>query len=76
MRISTDINVSGCLIVVFLLILKLSISSITAVELTFELPDNAKECFYQDIQKNQTASLEFQVRLYELQVRHDQKMQL
>jgi len=31
------------------------------VELTFELPDNAKECFYQEIQKNQTATLEFQV---------------
>lgn len=58
MRISSKINVSGCLVVVFLLILKLC----DAVELTFELPDNAKECFYQEIQKNQTANLEFQVR--------------
>lgn len=31
------------------------------VELTFELPDNAKQCFYQDIEKNATALLEFQV---------------
>ncbi|KAL7292027.1 hypothetical protein TKK_0014311 [Trichogramma kaykai] len=31
------------------------------VELTFELPDNAKECFYQEIQKNVTSTLEFQV---------------
>nr|CAD7197573.1 unnamed protein product [Timema douglasi] len=31
------------------------------VELTFELPDNAKECFYQEILKNVTATLEFQV---------------
>ncbi|XP_046390031.1 transmembrane emp24 domain-containing protein 7 [Ischnura elegans] len=31
------------------------------VELTFELPDNAKECFYQEIDKNVTATLEFQV---------------
>lgn len=33
----------------------------TAVELTFELPDNAKECFYQEIEKNVTSTLEFQV---------------
>ncbi|XP_026472175.1 transmembrane emp24 domain-containing protein 7-like isoform X2 [Ctenocephalides felis] len=32
-----------------------------SVELTFELPDNAKECFYQDIQKNTSVTLEFQV---------------
>ncbi|KAJ8670554.1 hypothetical protein QAD02_001813 [Eretmocerus hayati] len=31
------------------------------VELTFELPDNAKECFYQEVDKNVTATLEFQV---------------
>ncbi|XP_053986249.1 transmembrane emp24 domain-containing protein 7-like [Hylaeus anthracinus] len=31
------------------------------VELTFELPDNAKQCFYQEIEKNATAMLEFQV---------------
>ncbi|XP_014234883.1 transmembrane emp24 domain-containing protein 3-like [Trichogramma pretiosum] len=31
------------------------------VELTFELPDNAKECFYQEIEKNVTSTLEFQV---------------
>ncbi|GBP95943.1 Transmembrane emp24 domain-containing protein 7 [Eumeta japonica] len=32
-----------------------------SVELTFELPDSAVECFYQDIEKNTSASLEFQV---------------
>lgn len=31
------------------------------VELTFELPDNAKECFFQEIAKNVTSTLEFQV---------------
>jgi len=31
------------------------------VELTFELPDNAKECFYQEIEKNVSVTLEFQV---------------
>lgn len=33
------------------------------VELTFELPDNAKECFYQEIQKNVSSTLEFQVNI-------------
>lgn len=32
------------------------------VELTFELDDNAKECFYQEIEKNVSSTLEFQVR--------------
>lgn len=36
--------------------------SVTGVELTFELPDNAKQCFYEDIQQNTTVTLEFQVR--------------
>ncbi|XP_033217237.1 transmembrane emp24 domain-containing protein 7-like [Belonocnema kinseyi] len=30
-------------------------------ELTFELPDSSKECFYQEIEKNVSATLEFQV---------------
>lgn len=33
------------------------------VELTFELPDNAKECFYQEIQKNVSSTIEFQVNI-------------
>lgn len=32
-----------------------------SVELTFELPDSAVECFYQEIEKNTSASLEYQV---------------
>lgn len=32
-----------------------------SVELTFELPDSAMECFYQDIEQNTSASLEYQV---------------
>lgn len=31
------------------------------VELSFELSDNAKECFYQEIEKNVSSTLEFQV---------------
>lgn len=38
-----------------------SILRVGSVELTFELPDNAKECFYQEIEKNVSSTLEFQV---------------
>lgn len=34
---------------------------IIASELTFELPDNGKECFYSEIKANTSATLEFQV---------------
>ncbi|XP_055385128.1 transmembrane emp24 domain-containing protein 7 [Condylostylus longicornis] len=34
---------------------------ISCVEFTFDLPDNAEDCFYEMIQKNTTAFLEFQV---------------
>lgn len=37
---------------------------VNSVELTFELPDNARECFFEEIKKNQTATLEFQVSLF------------
>lgn len=39
------------------------IDTINSVELTFELPDNSKECFYQEVGKNKTAILEYQVNL-------------
>lgn len=48
-------------IYIFIGILSKIILNSVAVELTFELPDNAKECFYEQIAKNQTATLEFQV---------------
>ncbi|KAJ8977690.1 hypothetical protein NQ317_005422 [Molorchus minor] len=32
-----------------------------ATELTFELPDSAKECFYEEIPKNTSCTLEYQV---------------
>lgn len=35
--------------------------AVTGVELTFELADNARECFYETIQQNETSTLEFQV---------------
>lgn len=39
------------------------IDYINSVELTFELPDNSKECFYEEIAKNRTAILEYQVKI-------------
>jgi hypothetical protein len=38
------------------------------VELTFELPDNAKECFFEVIEKDVEATLEYQVRKKERKV--------
>ena len=32
-----------------------------AVELTFELPDNAKQCFHEDIRQGVDSTVEFQV---------------
>jgi len=38
------------------------VSTALAVELTFELPDNAKQCFYEDIRQGTDSTVEFQVR--------------
>lgn len=38
--------------------------TVHSVELTFELADNAKECFYEEIKANQSATLEFQVMYF------------
>lgn len=35
-------------------------------ELTFELPDNAKQCFHEDIIMGTKCTLEFQVRLFSI----------
>lgn len=48
--------VSACWVLVLVLLAKTE-----AVELTFELADNARECFYQDIDKGTQVTLEFQV---------------
>lgn len=34
---------------------------VSSVELTFELPDNAKQCFHEDIQQGVKSTIEFQV---------------
>lgn len=36
--------------------------SASSVELTFDLPDSARECFHEDIKKNTSVVLEYQVR--------------
>ncbi|ETN63647.1 transmembrane emp24 domain-containing protein 7 [Anopheles darlingi] len=46
---------------VLLMVFSQKIWTVNSVELTFELPDNARECFHEEIQKQQTATLEFQV---------------
>jgi len=44
-----------------LLTLLLCVLNVDCVELTFELPDNAKECFHEIIEKDTDCTLEFQV---------------
>ena len=40
------------------------ISSIYCVELTFELPDSAEQCFYEEINKGIKSTIEYQVNLF------------
>lgn len=39
---------------------------VNTIELTFELQDNAKDCYYEIIEKNKSTTLEYQVcyRMY------------
>jgi len=43
------------------LCLCLCVSAVLSVELTFELPDNAKQCFHEDIKQGVKSTVEFQV---------------
>lgn len=36
--------------------------SVCGVELTFDLPDSARDCFHEDIKKNTSVVLEYQVK--------------
>lgn len=45
-----------------LAVLLATLQATASVELTFELLDNAKDCFFEYINKNTTAALEFQVK--------------
>jgi len=44
-----------------LLTVLLHLGGVSSVELTFELPDSAKECFHEIIEKDTESTLEFQV---------------
>lgn len=44
-----------------LLILAVYIAFINATELTFELPDNEKQCFYEDLEQGVKFDIDFQV---------------
>jgi len=46
-----------------LLIISIILPMSNSVELTFELPDSAKECFYEVIEKGTQATVEFQVNI-------------
>lgn len=49
----------GCVLAA--LLLAAPASFVHSIELTFELVDSGKECFYEEIKKNETVKLEFQV---------------
>jgi hypothetical protein len=44
-----------------ILLLAINLNNIFCVQLTFELPDNAVQCFYERISKDTNTVLEFQV---------------
>lgn len=37
--------------------------TVFGVELTFDLPDSARDCFHEDIKKNTSVILEYQVKM-------------
>lgn len=45
----------------YLSALLLMSQSVFGVELTFDLPDSARDCFHADVKKNQSVILEYQV---------------
>lgn len=60
--IYTSSDIMGCWTKWILLSVLLACTQIAAgVELTFELLDNAKGCFYEDIKLNTSCTLEYQV---------------
>ena len=48
-------------IVVSVVVALLTLIVVECTELTFELEDNARQCFYEDIKKDAKGTLEFQV---------------
>ena len=58
---STAMSCLHCYTVLTVLTVLLHLGAVTSVELTFELPDSAKECFHEIIEKDVESTLEFQV---------------
>ena len=58
---STAMSSLHCYTVLTVLTVLLHLGAVTSVELTFELPDSAKECFHEIIEKDTESTLEFQV---------------
>ena len=48
-------------ILTLVVLLALCVLPVECVELSFELEDNAKQCFYEDLKKGSKSTLEFQV---------------
>jgi p24 family protein gamma-3 len=54
-------NKNKSIFIIILLIFILKINLIKSVQLTFELPDNERQCFYEDIKKGEESVIEYQV---------------
>ena len=52
------------LLSIFSVLFALFLAVTQAVELTFELPDNANQCFYEEVEKDVKIILEYQVRYW------------
>jgi hypothetical protein len=51
---------TSCICCLFTCLILLT-SSVRSIELTFELPDNANQCYYEDIAQGQSSTVEMQV---------------
>jgi len=58
-KIQQSLNIQMYFFTLFLFFFPILLSN--ASELTFELPDNADQCFYEDLKKGINNVLEFQV---------------
>lgn len=50
------------MLLLLLLLLLLRAEPLRSAELTFELPDNAKQCFHEEVEQGVKFSLDYQVR--------------
>ena len=63
-KVAFNMTVSNHLIILFAIVGYFHVSQ--CVELTFELPDSAKECFFEEIPEGTESTIEFQVNFYHL----------